>query len=112
MGQTACKRHEAGAIHEALRTIQQHPGLCAARRQVIKLMLSVSIDAEIVFSVVVLNAMLGFVQEGKAASLLPHVQPAGVTGIIVPQPKAVAFCNAEPLDVLVGAVEDLFSGNK
>jgi magnesium-transporting ATPase (P-type) len=74
-GPNRLQKHEAGAIHEVRRTIQQHPGLCAARRQVIKLMLSVWIDAEIIFSVVVLNALLGFVQEGKAASLLPMFSP-------------------------------------
>src|SRR5215469_16543181 len=43
---------------------------------------------------------------------LPHLQPAGFGGIIILQLKSIALGNAEPLDVLVGALEDLFSGHR
>src|SRR5262247_741958 len=36
-------------------------------------------------------------------------QPAGVAGIMVLQLKALALCDAERLNVLPGAVENLFS---
>src|SRR5262245_42660009 len=40
----------------------------------IKLMMSVWIDAGIIFSVVVLNALLGFIQEGKAEKALESIR--------------------------------------
>src|SRR5262245_19677021 len=39
-----------------------------------KLMLSLWVDASIIFSVVVLNALLGFVQEGKAEKALDAIR--------------------------------------
>src|SRR5262249_42395439 len=40
----------------------------------IKLMLNLWVDASIIFSVVVLNAVLGFVQEGKAEKALDSIR--------------------------------------
>ena len=41
-----------------------------------KLMLSLWIDAGIIYAVVVLNALLGFIQEGKAEKALESISPA------------------------------------
>jgi magnesium-transporting ATPase (P-type) len=75
MGQTPAKGNEAGPFTRFVgqfNNILVHVLLAAGS---IKLMMSLWIDAGIIFSVVVLNALLGFVQEGKPASLLPMFSP-------------------------------------
>src|SRR5262245_49033470 len=44
---------------------------------------------------------------GRLALL--QLQPTGVARIIVLQPKALAFCDPERLNILLDAIEDLFS---
>jgi len=75
-----------------------------------KLMLSLWVDAGIIFAVVVLNALLGFIQEGKAEKALDSIR-----NMLSPEARTVRGGEARmiPADQLVpGDVVILESGDK
>src|SRR5262245_44208552 len=75
-----------------------------------KLMMSVWIDAGIIFAVVVLNALLGFIQEGKAEKALESIR-----NMLSPEARTMRSGEARmiPADQLVpGDVVLLESGDK
>src|SRR5262249_568843 len=76
----------------------------------IKLMMSVWIDAGIIFAVVVVNALLGFIQEGKAEKALDSIR-----NMLSPEARTIRSGEARliPADQLVpGDVVLLESGDK
>src|SRR5215469_2207345 len=62
--------------------------------------------------VLLLCEPLGALLEELGRLALSELQPAGVAGIKVLQLKALAFCDAERLSVLLDAIEDLFSRHR
>ena len=74
MGPTDCRKARSGAVHAVPVPVQQRLVYVLLGAGFTKLMLGLWVDASIIFGVVILNALLGFIQEGKAEKALDSIR--------------------------------------
>ena len=74
MAPTACRREEAGAVLRFIAQLNNVLVYVLLAAGFVKLMVGLWLDAAVILGVVIINALLGFLQEGKAEKALDSIR--------------------------------------